>query len=76
MTDVSDTPICQRCHRPVIQSRDQYDVFEQMHRVCFHYEFEHGDVDPDRACEDPSCPSRMIDKDPPLDWFADRGIER
>jgi hypothetical protein len=27
--------------RPVALSREQYDVFEQMHYVCFHYEFEH-----------------------------------
>jgi hypothetical protein len=52
-------------------------VFEQMHWVCFHYEFEHGDDrDPDQACRDPSCPSRMIDPDPPADWLAERGISR
>ena len=28
----------------------QYDVFEQMHYVCFHYEFEHDPFDPDEEC--------------------------
>jgi len=46
-----------------------------MHWVCFHYEFEHGDYDPDRACKDPSCLSRMIDKNPPVDWLTERGIK-
>lgn len=27
-----------------------------MHWTCFHFEFEHGDYDPDEACDDPSCP--------------------
>jgi len=35
-------------------------VFERMHWVCFHYEFEHGDFDVDAACRDSSCPSRRI----------------
>jgi hypothetical protein len=73
---VSDAaPICRRCRIPVVFSRKNYDVFEGMHWVCFHYEFEHGeDLDPDRACRDPSCPSRMIDTQPPVDWVTERGI--
>jgi hypothetical protein len=47
--DVS-APICRRCNRPVVVSRDQYEVFEGMHYVCFHYEFEHDPVDPDDEC--------------------------
>ena len=66
--------ICRRCQRPVIAERERYDVFEGMHWVCFHYEFEHGDdLDPDRACRDPSCPSRMIDPAPPADWLTEQG---
>jgi hypothetical protein len=34
-----------------------YDVFERMHWVCFHFEFEHRG-DPDAPCSDPSCPMR------------------
>ncbi len=39
---------------------DQFDVFEQMHYVCFHYEFEHGDIDPDRECAWGGCPSAVV----------------
>lgn len=48
---------------------------EAMHWVCFHYVFEHGDVDVDLACKDPKCPSRIVDPDPPVDWLTERGIE-
>jgi len=72
---VSDAPVCRRCHRPVVHSRAAYDAYERMHWVCVHYEFEHGDErDPDLACRDPSCPSRVIDKDPPTDWLTEHGI--
>jgi hypothetical protein len=67
---------CVRCRRPVVRSRDEYDVFEKMHWVCFHYEFEHGDYDVDAACRDPACPSRMIDEEPPTDWLTEHGITR
>jgi hypothetical protein len=39
---------------------DQFDVFEQMHYVCFHYEFEHGDIDLDRECTAGGCPSASV----------------
>jgi hypothetical protein len=47
--------ICKRCKQPVLANADSYDVFEQMHWLCFHLEFEH-EGDPDKACSDPSCP--------------------
>jgi hypothetical protein len=54
-------PACRRCGQPVRVSRDNYDVFEQMHYVCFHYEFEHQvarqDPDPDEDCGVLGCPS-------------------
>lgn len=31
-------------------------VFERMHYVCFHFEFEHGDTDRDQRCGVPGCP--------------------
>lgn len=31
-------------------------VFERMHYVCFHFEYEHGDTDRDQTCEVPGCP--------------------
>jgi hypothetical protein len=33
-------------------------VFEQMHYVCFHYEFEHDPTDVDEECGAGGCPSR------------------
>lgn len=55
MTDDADL-ICQRCGRAVVVELENYAVFEQMHWVCFHYEFEHVG-DPDLRCLDPSCPA-------------------
>jgi len=46
-----------------------------MHWVCFHYVFEHGDVDVDLACKDPKCPSRIVDPDPPVDWLTEREVD-
>ena len=47
--------ICKCCNKPVEVSAESYDIFEQMHWLCFHLEFEH-EGDPDKACGDPSCP--------------------
>ena len=66
--------VCRRCHVPVVEALFPYDVMEGMHWVCFHYVFEHGDVDVDLACKDPKCPSRIVDPDPPVDWLTERGI--
>lgn len=42
-------------------NRDHYEMFERMHYVCFHYEFEHDliepNADPDEDCGVPGCPS-------------------
>jgi len=48
--------ICKRCNRPVSKSSEYYDIYEQMHWICFHLEYEHGEYDPDEPCSDPSCP--------------------
>jgi hypothetical protein len=41
--------------------RSDYETFERMHYVCFHYEFEHhragADTDPDEDCGLAGCPS-------------------
>ncbi len=60
-------PNCVRCGEPVVVNRDQYDVFERMHWVCFHFEFEHMSkdhktADPDSACIDASCPWNRLQK--------------
>ncbi len=48
--------ICQRCGRPVVvYAAESRDVFESMHWLCFHLEYEH-DGDPDQPCGEPSCP--------------------
>lgn len=49
--------VCRRCGRPVRIGRGNYEVFEGMHFVCFHYEFEHDPADPDDDCGAAGCPS-------------------
>jgi len=44
-----------KCNKPVEENKDRYEVFERMHWLCFHLEYEH-EGDPDRACNDPSYP--------------------
>lgn len=51
---------CKRCGGPIKINKDSNDVFEDMHWICFHLEFEHGEYDPDEACDDPSCPWNRI----------------
>jgi hypothetical protein len=40
MSDAADGQACARCGREVRVSRDSYGIFERMHYVCSHYEFE------------------------------------
>ena len=47
-------PICIRCQKPVLHA-DNYELFEKMHWLCFHLEYEH-EADVDEPCNDPSCP--------------------
>ena len=54
--------ICERCGEPVKKFSKEYEVFEKMHWICFHFTYEHGEYDIDEACDDPSCPCR-INKD-------------
>jgi len=53
---VPDPLLCRQCGKPVVASATDYGVFEQMHYVCFHYEFEH-DGDPDVECLAGGCPA-------------------
>ena len=51
----SEELLCTRCGRPVRRHRESYyDLFEKMHWLCFHLEFEH-EGDPDEPCSDASC---------------------
>lgn len=63
---MTTAPACRRCGRPVLRFREQFEVFEGMHWVCFHYEFEHDPTDPDNACGDLSCPSRQLGEQLPI----------
>ena len=54
-----DPRVCRRCDRPVVASAADYEVFEQMHYVCFHYEFEH-EGDPDVECLSGGCPTSGV----------------
>lgn len=79
MTSGSDAPMCRRCGRPVEVSRSQYDTFEQMHYVCFHYEFEHDPADPDEECSAGECPSASVNPRPdrrPVTRLAARELLR
>jgi hypothetical protein len=64
--------ICRRCHQRVAEGGRDFEVFEQMHWACFHFEFEHDDRPEGRTCADPSCPARATDPDPPPTWFETR----
>lgn len=47
---------CRRCGREIVRNAAlAVDVFEGMHWLCFHLEYEH-DGDPDVVCGDVSCP--------------------
>jgi hypothetical protein len=48
----------------VVVEADRFDVFEQMHWVCFHYEFEHDPYDPDEECGAGACPSKVLHPHP------------
>jgi hypothetical protein len=65
MPGKAEEPVCARCGRKVRVSRDSYDIFERMHYVCFHYEFEHDPYDPDEACAAGGCPSARFSTPPP-----------
>lgn len=52
--------VCRRCQRPVRVNAAQFEVFERMHYVCFHYEFEHGEFDVDEECSAGGCPSASL----------------
>ncbi len=57
--------ICVRCGLAVRVNRESYQIFERMHWVCFHFEFEHMGFDPDAECDAPGCPSSPFNSPPP-----------
>jgi len=63
MVTMEEDPCCVQCGAPVRVNKDRYDVFEQMHSLCFYLELEHGD-DPDGFCHVPGCHWQPTDWDP------------
>jgi hypothetical protein len=49
--------VCRCCGQQVRVGAEQFEVFEQMHHLCFHYQFEHATVDVDEECGAGGCPS-------------------
>ena len=56
----AETQKCVRCGKPVIVNADRYSVYEGMHWICFHFEFEHKG-DPDAPCDCPDCPVGQLE---------------
>jgi hypothetical protein len=65
MPSEAENRVCIRCDREVRVSWEQLELFERMHYVCFHYEFEHDPFDPDKECGAGGCPSFRLDAPPP-----------
>jgi hypothetical protein len=55
-----DAPLCARCGSAVTVNRENYELFERMHWLCFHLAYEHK-ADVDAPCSDTSCPWFVID---------------
>ena len=55
-----DAPVCARCGSAVTVNRENYELFERMHWLCFHLQFEHN-ADVDAPCSDQSCPWFVIE---------------
>ncbi len=59
---VDGTLWCARCGGQVVAGANDYVTFENMHWVCFHYEYEHGlsGADADADCGQAGCPMGKI----------------
>lgn len=53
---LAPSQVCRACGG-LSASPDFASVFERMHYVCFHFEFEHGDNDRDQSCGLAGCPA-------------------
>ena len=52
---------CRKCGKAINKfKRDSETLFEGMHWLCFHFEYEH-EGEPDSACADFSCPNLKIE---------------
>jgi hypothetical protein len=62
--------VCRACGEVVELNADRFDIFEQMHYTCFHYEFEHSG-DRDQECDAGGCPAELIGPRPFPDVAGD-----
>lgn len=47
--------VCKSCGGKINDGKENYDMFEGMHWLCFHLAFEHH-TDPDEPCDSRLCP--------------------
>ena len=52
--------VCKGCGSPVEDTKENYNMFEQMHWVCFHFAYEHSPNDPDTPCDSRHCPTWQL----------------
>lgn len=57
----SPTSTCRDCGGRVLVTARSFEAFERMHYGCFHYVFEHGELDRDEECALGGCPSAVIE---------------
>jgi len=48
-------PVCRRCGETVVVNKAKYEIFEGMHWICFHLEYERECHDRDEVYDDPEC---------------------
>jgi hypothetical protein len=52
---------CRKCGKAIVKFGNEAEqLFEGMHWLCFHFEYEH-EGEPDAACGDFSCPNLKIE---------------
>lgn len=61
MNQVEPILKCRKCGKEIVKYKtDAAQIFEGMHWLCFHFEYEH-EGEPDEACSDFSCPNLKIE---------------
>jgi hypothetical protein len=60
MTQIEPILKCRKCRKEIVKFKNEAEeIFEGMHWLCFHFEYEH-EGEPDEACADYSCPNLKI----------------
>lgn len=71
----SNAPLCARCGTAVLSAELRAPVSgSRLHRLCFHYLYEHDSADTDTPCGSEHCPSQVLEPHTPLEsyWFFGR----